>query len=298
MMIKSSIQQICIVFLLISIPFLFSQDDLEKARILLNTKKTEEAKTLLESMVITSPNDDRIHYYLGCAYLTLGDQDKAISHLKKAVTLKNDSAEYHFMLGQGYGIKAMRSNFVKQAGLAGKIRSEYEQAVLLNPTHLSARIQLTNFYLMAPGFMGGSTEKAYGQIQAILPMDRVRGKLLLAQYYQKEKKDSLAESEYKWLASQYGDSVQYAYIHSIYGYFLLEQKRPDEAVSLFKKLVALIPNQAYSYNNLGDGFRAAGQMEEAVAAYQKALEINPSSKTAKTRLQEVEKEIRKSKKTR
>ncbi len=60
------------------------------------------------------------------------------------------------------------------------------------------------------------------------------------------------------------------------GYELLGQGRVDEAVAVFELNVEAYPRSANVYDSLGDGFRARGDREAAIAAYQKALEVDPN----------------------
>jgi tetratricopeptide (TPR) repeat protein len=274
---------------------LFAQDGLQQARDLITLNQPQEAKTILMNLLKSNPSDDQALFTLGRMYLRLHNIDSSIVLFEKAVSLKNDSANYHFWLGQGYGMKAMNSNFLKQAGLAKKIRKEYEKAVELNPRHFQARVQLAQYYLMAPSFMGGSNEKACEQINTVIPINQFLGRLLLAQYYVKVNKDSSAEKEYLFLMKLYGDSAQATHLHNTYGYFLLQRKRAPEAVAVFEKQVALNPKSANAYDSLGDGYKAAGRLNEAVSAYRTALEIDPHLTVSKRNLAEVEKQIAKTK---
>ena len=58
------------------------------------------------------------------------------------------------------------SNFFKAASLAGKVRNEFETAVRLDPNNVDARSDLGEFYLEAPGIVGGGRDKAEAQAQA------------------------------------------------------------------------------------------------------------------------------------
>ena len=60
------------------------------------------------------------------------------------------------------------------------------------------------------------------------------------------------------------------------GYWLLERKRVAEAVEVFKLNAEYYPGSANVYDSLGDAYRAAGNKEEAIKAYTKALSIDPS----------------------
>ena len=59
------------------------------------------------------------------------------------------------------------------------------------------------------------------------------------------------------------------------GNSLQESGRFDEAVAAYKKAVELNPNFSWSYHCLGDVLLKLEKWEEAVAAYKKAVELNP-----------------------
>lgn len=60
------------------------------------------------------------------------------------------------------------------------------------------------------------------------------------------------------------------------GYQLLDQDQVDEAVAVFELNVEAHPWSANVYDSLGDGYRAAGDRDAAIAAYRKALELDPN----------------------
>ena len=59
------------------------------------------------------------------------------------------------------------------------------------------------------------------------------------------------------------------------GNFLQESGRFDEAVAAYKKAIELNPNFSWSYHSLGDVLLKLEKWEEAVAAYKNAVELNP-----------------------
>lgn len=65
-----------------------------------------------------------------------------------------------------------------------------------------------------------------------------------------------------------------------FGYFLLNNKRINEAVEIFKLNVESYPNSANVYDSLGDALQAAGKKEEAIKSYEKALSIDPNYPSA------------------
>jgi len=60
----------------------------------------------------------------------------------------------------------------------------------------------------------------------------------------------------------------------------VEKKDWPAAVASFQKVVAAEPNNADGYNMLGYSLRWMGRMDEAFAAYDRALQINPKHRGA------------------
>ena len=53
--------------------------------------------------------------------------------------------------------------------------------------------------------------------------------------------------------------------------------RLDEAIALYYQAIEINPSFAWAYHNLGDAFVKQGKLDEAIVEYQKAIEINPNS---------------------
>jgi len=72
-----------------------------------------------------------------------------------------------------------------------------------------------------------------------------------------------------------------------FGYFLLNAKRINEAIEIFKLNVEYYPKSANVYDSLGDAYQAAGKKEEAIKSYEKALSINPNYPSSLEALQKL-----------
>jgi len=63
--------------------------------------------------------------------------------------------------------------------------------------------------------------------------------------------------------------------------------RLDEAVAVFELNVEAYPDSPNVYDSLGDGHRARGDLEAAIAAYRKALEVDPNFGPSRANLVEL-----------
>jgi Flp pilus assembly protein TadD len=61
------------------------------------------------------------------------------------------------------------------------------------------------------------------------------------------------------------------------GLTLLNQGKIGEAIAAFRKAIQLDPNDSIYHNNLGLALKNQGKIEEAIAAYRKAIQIDPNS---------------------
>jgi tetratricopeptide (TPR) repeat protein len=100
-------------------------------------------------------------------------------------------------LGRAYGEKANDVIFFKAASLAGKVRNEFEAAVRLDSNNVDARSDLGEFYLEAPGMVGGGRDKAEAQAQALATLDAGKSHYLNGRIAEKKKDLATAEKEYR-----------------------------------------------------------------------------------------------------
>lgn len=252
----------------------FAQGDLERGRELFKNKRYNEAKPIFENIIRTDEAHAEANYCLGViAMRQPGDLDQAIEYLEAAVENNESNAQYHFMLSGAMGMKAMRSNPIKQAFLAPKIRSQLEQTIALDPSHVEARVNLLQFYIMAPGFMGGSIEKAKAQAESLVKLNAARGYMGYAAIAANEKDDGAAENYL--LKAITADPKLSAPYHQL-GYHYLKLKRHGEAIQQFKKMTEVDPTNANSFDSLGDGFIANNQLDEAIESFKKAVTLDPT----------------------
>jgi tetratricopeptide (TPR) repeat protein len=168
----------------------------DTAQDLLAGGRVDQTLQALEKQIHDAPTADS--YNLLCrAYFELDDWDTGIPACEKAVSLAPDNGLYHLWLGRIYGEKADHSGFLKAAGLAKKVRTEFERAVEFDPHNWEAHTDLAEFYLEAPGIVGGGEDKALAQADLLLPLNPAMADWVKARIAQKKKDYPVAEQEYK-----------------------------------------------------------------------------------------------------
>ncbi len=169
----------------------------DSAPALLAAGRVDDAISTLRSRISSSPNDAEAYNLLCRAYFSMGNWDRGIAACEKAVTLQPDNSRYHMWLGRAYGEKANDVIFFKAASLAGKVRNEFEAAVRLDTNNVDARSDLGEFYLEAPGMVGGGRDKAEAQAQALATLDAGKSHYLNGRIAEKKKDLATAEKEYR-----------------------------------------------------------------------------------------------------
>jgi tetratricopeptide (TPR) repeat protein len=164
---------------------------------LLAAGRVDDAITTLSGKLNAVPNDAASHNLLCRAYFAVANWDRAISACERAVSLEPNSSEYHLWLGRTYGEKADASNFLTAAGLAKKVHNEFERAVQLEPNNVAARTDLAEFYLEAPGIVGGGQDKARAQAVAVAKLNPAKAHWIQGRIAEKNKDLSTAEREYR-----------------------------------------------------------------------------------------------------
>lgn len=167
------------------------------AQILLAEGRVDDAISTLRGQLNSNSGDAQAYNLLCRAYFALGNWDTGIQNCERAVALEPNSSQYHMWLGRIYGEKADRVSFWSAAGMAKKVRSEFETAVQLDPNNVEARTDLAEFYLEAPGIVGGGKDKATAQAEKIRERDPAKSLWVLGRIAEKKKDLATAEKYYR-----------------------------------------------------------------------------------------------------
>jgi len=150
------------------------------------------------------------------ALLGSNQAEKAVEVLEKGIAAKPNDAVRHYWLGSAYGVVAQQASMFKAAGLAGKVRDEFARAVQLDPNFIDARLGLMEFYLRAPGFMGGDEDKARAEAAEIKKRDSLAGHRAMATIAISKKDMNAARAEYAAAVRENPNSPKTHYWYAIF----------------------------------------------------------------------------------
>ncbi|MBV8036575.1 tetratricopeptide repeat protein [Roseateles sp.] len=128
----------------------------------LDAGKTAELGRAAQARAKAQPDDDQAAVAL--ALVAIDDNDAARLEASlpalQACADKRPQAICSYALGRVYGQQAITASVFKMPGLASRTKENFVKAVEQDPLLFEARSALAQFYLIAPGFAGGSVAKA------------------------------------------------------------------------------------------------------------------------------------------
>jgi tetratricopeptide (TPR) repeat protein len=192
--------------LLVLIPKVIEGADLREAIHLYQRGKFEEAVNLLKQLKGSSPDNAEIRFWLSKSYEKIRKWDDAVNEMKTAVELKPADAKYHLWLGRFCGFQAEHSSIFKKYFRARPVLKEFETARDLAPHDLGIRFDLLEYYLAAPGFLGGGEEKAEAEAKVIAELDPSKGYVARASIYRKHENWEMAKKELTEATVEYPNS--------------------------------------------------------------------------------------------
>lgn len=260
----------------------------------------------------------------GMRLMRINKADAAEKQFERAITADPKNGTYHLWLGNAVGQQTTTASTVRQPFMARRVKAEFERAVALDPELLDARDGLVQFYLMAPGFMGGSEAKAREQQREIAKRNAFRGHLAAANVAWSGKDTTSTERAIRAAIAAAPDSArtvialaqrQAGWGRTTAAFATLDEfvsRHPSDiavrfqigrlaAVSgqqlargekLLRDLIAepewesanLRPGKAAVHYRLGMVLEKSGKKPDAKASYERALALDPQLKPAKDAL--------------
>ena len=192
----------------------------------------------------------------GRAAHNAGKTDEAVSSFERAVTLDPDSSLYHLWLGHAYSRQLASANFLRKPFIGRRSGEEYNTAVKLDPSSIDAAEARLDFFLNAPGIVGGGIDKARAEAARLTTLDAYRGRMATARIAEHDKNLSEAERLYRSLMAEYPDRT--TAVDAVVT-ILQNAKRFDEAFKIVDDRLARLPDETASLYNLGRVSAVSGQ---------------------------------------
>jgi tetratricopeptide (TPR) repeat protein len=298
---------------------------IQSAQHQMNAGNYTGAISALQAAVPGNASSAELFYWLCRSYYEMRDWDNAIEQGEKSVSLDPKNSLYHQCLGRSYGGKADRD---RSFSMAKKVKSEFKEAVSLNPSNIAARRDLEEYCLDAPWIAGGSKDEALEQVNAIAAIDPIAGHLARALYDREGLKNpDDAENEVRQvLAAKPKSPDPYFEVADFYR----ELNKPadmgtaidaaaqvspsDPRLAYFRGVAAVLANanlpaaerdlksylastpdrsdwpaHAAAREWLGRLYEEQGKRADAAEQYREALQLEPKRKEARTRLEKLEK---------
>ena len=262
--------------LALSIPFLaVCQSSIEKGKSLYESKKYEEAEKIFKTVPEKNSDYAAARFYLGRTAFDKKEYDDAADYFEEATEANSKVADYFSWLGDTYGTIAQNSNMIKQGMLAPKMKKAWESAIALDPKNMSARTSLIQYYLQAPGFMGGSIDKAKEVAKQITGFNPAEGHRQMGNVYMNEKKTVEAEKEFLEMVKADPNYV------SALANFYTGQKQYEKAFGLFEEAVKKNPDDYGSIYQIGKTSALSGQkLDRGEECLKKYLTYQPKQNEA------------------
>jgi Flp pilus assembly protein TadD len=201
-------------------------------------QRTEYRQSL--SLLEKAPQKDAAALQLmGQDYFMLGEYKKATESLEKAAALDPNNPKLAHWLGRVYGRRAETANPFSAPGWATKTRQMFEKAVELDPTDKDALGDLLDYYMDAPGFLGGGLQKAEALAHMILKQDPAEGHYAQGLVAEHKKEYDTAEQQFRRAAELAPRQVGRVLVLARY---LARHDRVTESDALFEQAARMAPN--------------------------------------------------------
>ncbi len=207
--------------------------DNARANVALQQGRVDEAKSLLQASLQQQPRDPQSHQLLCRVFYAQDMGDQAIHECELATAQAPENSDDQMWLGRAYGLKASHTNMIAAFKLAKKVRAAFAQAVHLDSNNFQAMNDLGDFYVYAPGIVGGGTDKAQTLADQMAPRFPAQAHRLRGMVAEQKSDMKTAETEFK--AAIAVAHAPDAYI-DLAGFYARRQ-RADEAAATIRLAV-------------------------------------------------------------
>jgi len=256
--------------------------DLSEARKLYHSTEFERSLRVLQAV---PDKTAEVWELIGLNFYMQTQYKKSTDALEKAGALEPANAEIALWLGRAWGRRAETSMPLTAFVYAIRTRQYFEKSVRLNPGSLEAQSDLLEYYIEAPGFLGGGFDKAEATAAKIGTINPAEGQWAEAHIADYRKDAGGAESHFRRAVElaphEVGRVLDLAR-------FLARQGRYKEADENFEHARQLEPNspkvvfaEAESYVKARRNLESARELLKRYMSMNLNAEDTPRSEAAK-----------------
>jgi tetratricopeptide (TPR) repeat protein len=246
----------------------------------------KRARALVEPRLRDAPNDPLAAFLMSQINFAFGHKEAPLDLAEKAVALAPGVAKYHRQLAEALGVRAQRSNLFQQAFLARRFKKEIDAALAIDPNDIQAQRDLMEYYLLAPGLVGGDRKQAEALAERIGRIDRGQGFLAQARiaqfYHDPARQESMLRKAVEASPSKYKIRIALAQ------FYTKEQVNWDAAAENARAAIEIDPTRTDGYSILAAAYAAEGRWPELETTLATADRAVPDDLTPYFRAAEAE----------
>ncbi|MFP5390118.1 MAG: tetratricopeptide repeat protein [Gammaproteobacteria bacterium] len=242
----------------------------------LKARRHAEVERAASARLAQDPNDADALVAKNRAILGSGDTartDEAVKLGETCVARHPNHSRCQLALGEALGTRALTNGVLSALGYAGTIREAFKKAVELDPKSVDARFSLLDYYLNAPGIVGGGADKGRALVTQTATVLPDAAKLMQAKLDIMDGNKAKAESAV--LGVRAGDNDELAdhqaeLLYMLGGIYANEKKFAD-AERVFKAMQQRVPEHELTLFGTGRVLQEQGKHREALASFEQAL---------------------------
>jgi len=234
-------------------------DRITKAQSCYQQGDLEGALALYLECLEESPEDSVLQHSAAIIQAQLGQYEKALNHIEKAIALTHNRAEYH----------STRGNILMRLNRLTESVNAFQKAIEIKPDYAHAYGNLGNCYQRQGNldFAENAYRKAI-QLQPDFANAYYNLGLLLAE---KNAFSSAIDALNQTLSLAPTFSPAVGQLAEIY----LFQTEYDKAIDLYEKRVELEPDHIDSYSQMGQAYLKLGGYQDAARCFEQVIALNP-----------------------
>ncbi len=246
--------------------------------VLEETGRWKELRARVQGWKRTSPQDPYALLWEAKVQAAFGQLATAEASLRNLVSKHPGNVDFMAELAEVLGVQAQKADGrLKQFGYAREMKKLGEQVLALQPRHKSINIMMIQYYTIAPGIVGGDTDKARALAHGLAAVDPALAEGQLGFIAMQGKDKAKAEAHYRKAVAVAKDPY-----HALVdlGSFLYRQDTPAtkaEAVQHVQKALALHADRMPALSFLAQVSAVEGKREEATAWIQRIEKAFPGN---------------------